>query len=95
VLAALLASQAVADDPIDAGVIKAGLRTAMPAEHGFVDRVVSLANNGTLPPSLVQTTFRWAQKKPAKLRFQYFKRALILRAQDLGITGLTDSSSSP
>ncbi len=70
---------------LNAAQIKAGLRTATPEENGFVDRVVGLAQAGTLPPQLVESTFQWARKKP-KFRFQYFKRGLTLRAARLGIT---------
>ena len=87
------AEQAVADTPLDAGVIKAALKTAQPEDQGFVDRVVAMANKGTLPPGLVETTFLWAQKKPVKFRYQYFRRALILRANALGVTGLATKSS--
>ena len=80
------AEKALADPPLDPGVIKAGLRTAVPQDNGFVDRVVRMANKGKLPPSLVETTFLWAQRKPVRVRFQYFQQALILRAKDIGVT---------
>lgn len=70
---------------LNAAQIKAGLRTATPEENGFVDRVVTLAQAGTLPPQLVESTFQWARNKP-KFRFQYFKRAMIVRAARLGIS---------
>lgn len=70
---------------LNAAQIKAGLRTATPEENGFVDRVVGLAQAGTLPPQLVESTFQWARKKP-KFQFQYFKRGVTLRAAKLGIT---------
>ncbi|MCR4413316.1 MAG: hypothetical protein NUV77_12930 [Thermoguttaceae bacterium] len=70
---------------LDAQTIKAGLRTTTVEEHGFVDRVVGLAEKGVLPPQLVESTFQWARKKPY-FRFQYFKRGLILRAAKLGIS---------
>lgn len=73
-----------ADSALDAGVIKAGLKTAAPEEDGFVDRVVGLANRGTIPPKLVDSTFQWAREKP-RHKFQYFKRGLILRARKIGV----------
>jgi len=92
-LASLPMHKARAGTPLDAGVINAGLRTPTSADQNFVNNVVTMANNGKLPASLVQTTFLWAQKKPAKIRYQYFKRALIVQAQNLGITGLSPKSS--
>jgi len=70
---------------LDAKTIKAGLQTAKIEEGDFVERVVSLARKGTIPPWLVESTFEWARKKP-EWRFQYFKRGLILRANKLGIS---------
>lgn len=93
VLASLWTDSARADTPLDAGVINAGLRAPTPVDQAFVSNVVALANKGKLPASLVQTTFLWAQKKPPRIRYQYFKRALIVQAQNLGITGLIPKSS--
>jgi len=70
---------------LDAATIKAALRTATAEENGFVDRVVALVDNGTLPRSLVESTLLWARTKP-RHRFQYFKRGLIERAARQGIT---------
>jgi hypothetical protein len=70
---------------LDAAAIRAALRTSTAEENGFVDRVVGLVNNGTLPRSLVESTLLWARTKP-RHRFQYFKRALIERAARQGIT---------
>lgn len=79
------ADQAQALPQLDAAQIKAGLRTAAPEEEGFVERVVGMVNKGTLPLSLVDSTFEWARKKPVN-KFQYFKRALIVRAARIGIS---------
>jgi len=75
---------AAAAPRLDAGVIKAGLRTAAPEEDGFVERVVELVDQGVLPASLVDSTFEWARKKTSH-RFQYFKKAMILRASRIGV----------
>jgi hypothetical protein len=76
----------VNSDPIlDAALIKAGLRTATPEEHGFVDRVVDLAKRGVISPALVESSFQWARKRPFQHRFQYFKLALIERAKKDGV----------
>lgn len=69
---------------LDPELIKAGLRTAAPEEHGFVDYVVGLANRGVIDPRIVQSAFLWARRKPDR-RFQYFKRAVILLAARRGI----------
>jgi len=85
ILAAVVAKTSHAATSLDAATIKAALRTATPEEQGFVDRVVKLAQNGTLPNGLLESTFLWARKKPVEHRFQFFKRGLILRAAKLGI----------
>ncbi len=69
---------------LDAETMKAALDTATPEEDGFIERVVALVEEGTLPPKLVHSTFLWARKKP-RHKFQYFKRGLILRARRIGI----------
>jgi hypothetical protein len=69
---------------LDADTIKAGLRTDTREENGFVDRVVALARQGTLPVRMVHTTFLWARAKP-RYRFQYFRRAMIIRAARIGV----------
>jgi len=61
-----------------------GLETRAPAEIAFIKKVVSLVNDGTLPESLVDSTFDWARKKE-KHKFQYFRQALIVRAKQMGI----------
>ena len=73
------------DPVLDAAKIKAGLRTATPEEHGFVERVVDLAKKGKIPPALVESTFQWARKRPFQHRFEFFKQALIVRAAKEGI----------
>lgn len=71
--------------------IKSGLRTASPEENGFVEDIVDRVNNGNrpsserLPAAVVQSTFQWARGKNSQHRFQYFRRALILRAAQIGV----------
>ncbi len=61
-----------------------GLLARTPDERAFVNKVVALVNDGTLPQSLVQSTFLWARyKKPYPMPF--FQQALKLRAQSVGI----------
>jgi hypothetical protein len=84
-MAGVWAQKASAEVKLDAAQIKVGLRTVTPNDEGFVDRVVKMTNDGRLPVSLVDSTFQWARKK-SQNQFQYFKRALILRAAKQGIT---------
>ena len=71
--------------------IKNGLRTASPEENGFVEDIVDRVNNANrpsnerLPAAMVQSTFQWARGKNSRHRFQYFRRALILRAAQIGV----------
>jgi hypothetical protein len=65
--------------------MKAALHTATPEEDGFIDRALALVDKGVLPLDLVQSTFLWAKKK-SRYKFQYFKRGLILRAAQQGIS---------
>jgi hypothetical protein len=88
VLLAVLAvcwPQTALADKFDAAQIKAVLRTATPKEDKFVERVVAKVNAGKFPADLFASTLQAARKK-TKNRFQYFKRALILRAADAGVS---------
>jgi hypothetical protein len=69
----------------DADAMKAALRTATPEEDGFIERVLTLVKKKALPEDLVESTFIWAKKKMNN-KFQYFKRGLILRAGQQGIS---------
>lgn len=64
--------------------LKDGLRARLPAEFEFVDHVVALVDDGTLPLELVKSTFAWARKK-YHYPFPYFERGLRLRAARQGI----------
>jgi hypothetical protein len=71
--------------------VKNGLRTASPEENGFVEDIIDRVNNASrptnerLPAAMVQSTFQWARGKNSRHRFQYFRRALILRAARIGV----------
>ena len=69
---------------LDAKTIKAGLRTARPDENRFVDDALALVKQGKLASKLVYSTFQWARKKPRR-KYQYFKKALRLRAARIGV----------
>lgn len=91
--AILLAPQLVEAQQLGLTVdeIKNGLRTASPEENGFVEDIVDRVNNANrpsnerLPAAMVQSTFQWARGKNSRHRFQYFRRALILRAAQIGV----------
>ena len=71
---------------LDVGTLQAGLNTADPNEVAYLEFVVALVNEGSLPRDLVRSTFDWARRKPTfHKRFQYFKFALITLAAEQGI----------
>jgi hypothetical protein len=84
VLAAFGLRTVEAAAPLDAQTMKVALRTETPEENGFIQRVLNLVNAGTLPDSLVMSTFLWAREKPAR-KFQYFKYGMIVLAERRGI----------
>ncbi|MDY0166108.1 MAG: hypothetical protein RBS80_06165 [Thermoguttaceae bacterium] len=71
--------------------MKNALKTARPEEDGFIDDVVDRVNNADrpsnerLPASMVESTFQWARSKNTRHRFQYFRRAMIIRAAQIGV----------
>ncbi|MGO8690442.1 MAG: hypothetical protein ACLQLG_12540 [Thermoguttaceae bacterium] len=69
----------------DPDQIKAVLHVGTPDDGHFVNWIVHRVNKGRFPADLFESTLLWAKKKPAHLRFQYFKRALIQRAAAVGI----------
>jgi hypothetical protein len=83
-LLAAVGSRTAEASSLDADTMKVALRTATPEEDGFIEHVLELVDRGKLPLDLVESTFLWAKKKP-RHKFQYFKRGVILRAQQQGI----------
>lgn len=65
--------------------LKSGLRARRDVEFKFINSVVKLVQTGKLPVKLVVETMQYARKKPTNYPFQYFQRALSLRAARLGI----------
>jgi len=67
--------------------LEKGLRARRPEEFQFVDLIVKMVGNDTLPLALVKSTFLWARKKGLTTRypFPYFERALRVRAAKQGI----------
>jgi hypothetical protein len=80
-----------ADSPVAPGgptlktTLEKGLKARRPVEFEFIANVVSLVDNGTLPKSVVETSFLFARDKQP-WPYPYFERALKLNAQKLGIT---------
>ena len=65
--------------------LKAGLKARRDVEFKFIANVVKLVKEGKLPVKLVVETMQYARKKPTRHPFQYFQRALALRAAKLGV----------
>ena len=66
--------------------LKAGLRARRDVEFKFIEDVVKLVEQRKLPVKLVVETFRYARRKRTGYPFQYFQRALALRAARVGVT---------
>ncbi len=84
------AGRGFADSPIAPGgpdlqtTLEKGLRARRPVEFAFIASVVEMVDAGTLPPSVVQTSFLWARKK-RPYPFPYFRQSLRLQAQQMGV----------
>ena len=64
--------------------LEKGLRARRPVEFDFIASVVQMVDDGTLPVSIVQTSFLWARKK-RPYPFPYFRQSLRIQAQQMGI----------
>jgi hypothetical protein len=60
------------------------LRPDRPSDRDYLTYVAALLDQGQLPRHLVESTFLWARQKP-RHKSQYFKQALIVRADAIGI----------
>lgn len=67
--------------------LESGLKARRPEEFAFIDKVVTMVGNDTLPLDLVMSTFLWTRKNPRarEYPFVYFQQALRVRAKKLGI----------
>ncbi|MFN5757669.1 MAG: hypothetical protein ACK52C_11840 [Planctomycetia bacterium] len=81
-----------ADEPPAVGKIagledrlKTGLRARRPEEHRFIERVVLLVREGSLPGTLVDSTYLWAIERQKKYPYPLFERALRIQADRLGV----------
>jgi len=64
--------------------IKLSFKVSDQEDAGFIARAVIAVKSGRIPRDVFDSTFRWAVKKQTR-RFQYFRRALIVRAAKLGV----------
>ncbi|MCH2113859.1 MAG: hypothetical protein MK171_02955 [Pirellulales bacterium] len=69
-----------------------GLRARTKADKVFLDKVVTLVEQGKLPRAVVDSTFLWARERAvqhSRLRrlrpLVYFKPALTMRAKRIGV----------
>jgi hypothetical protein len=76
-----------ADVPNLQDQLEKGLKARLPSEFAFIQTVVILVDNGTLPRSLVDSTFFWVRKNRGHKKYMvpYFERILRKRAESLGI----------
>lgn len=65
--------------------LEKGLLARRDVEFKYIGRVVAAVESGKLPRSVVDSTFLYARRRPFQ-KFQYFERALEIRAKKLGIT---------
>ena len=64
--------------------LEKGLRARRPVEFAFIASVVRMVDAGTLPQSIVTTSFLWARKK-RPYPFPYFRQSLRAQAQQMGV----------
>jgi hypothetical protein len=82
---------AAESDPVTPGApslkdtLEKGLKARRPQEFEFIARVVAKVDAHQLPRKTVESTFLWARKKRQPHAFQYFQRAIQLRASKLGV----------
>jgi hypothetical protein len=64
--------------------LEAGLRARRPQEFAFLALVAAKVDEGTLPRSLVESTFFWARRQ-GRYPFVYFEAGLRVRAKRIGV----------
>lgn len=72
--------------------LRTGLKAFTPEDFEFIDLVVLRVEQGTLPRSMVDSTFLWARRRVTGLSMHYSKRpmvyfrpALVKRAGAIGV----------
>ena len=64
--------------------LETGLRARRPQEFAFLAKVATRVEDGTLPRSLVESTFFWARRQ-GRYPFVYFEAGLRTRAKRIGV----------
>ena len=64
--------------------LEKGLRARRAEEFAFLERIITMVDQGQLPVDLVRSTFDWARHK-RPYPYVYFERAIKIRAARLGI----------
>jgi hypothetical protein len=64
--------------------LEAGLKARRPQEFAFLAMVAAKVEDGTLPRSLVESTFFWARRQ-GRYPFVYFEAGLRARAKRIGV----------
>jgi hypothetical protein len=65
--------------------LNVGLRTRLPSEKAFVEKVATLVRAGRLPGKLVDSTYLWAVGRRTEYPFPAFEKALRIQAARLGV----------
>ena len=65
--------------------LEKGLKARRPSEFAFLANVAKRVEEGSLPRTLVDSTFFWARNK-RPYPYTYFERGLKERAKKLGLT---------
>jgi hypothetical protein len=65
--------------------LEKGLKARRPVEFQYIDQIIQLVEDGSLPVSLVQTTYGWARKQTSARQLQYFQFALQARVRSQGL----------
>jgi len=65
--------------------LEQGLHATSDKDRGYIDRVVSLVDQGKLKVKDVYAVFKWARKRDRNYPFSYFQRALNMMAKRRGI----------
>jgi hypothetical protein len=64
--------------------LEAGLKARRPQEFAFLATVAAKVEDGTLPRSLVESTFFWARRQ-GRYSYVYFEAGLRARAKRIGV----------
>ncbi|MBX3420648.1 MAG: hypothetical protein KF752_03735 [Pirellulaceae bacterium] len=65
--------------------LKNGLRATQPNQVHFLEQVVAQVEQGNLPRSLVNLTYRWALQRHPRVPFPYFETAMRELAKRRGV----------